>query len=36
VYTEVSSTEAQEFGQALRSAVMRSKRAKGKKVMFQQ
>lgn len=36
VYTEVSSSEAQEFGKALRSAVMRSKRAKGKKVMFQQ
>ena len=36
IYTEISSSESQEFGLALRKAVLQSKRSKGKKVEFQQ
>jgi hypothetical protein len=35
VYTEVSSKDARQFGEALRNAVSRSRRAKGKKLRFE-
>jgi hypothetical protein len=34
VYTEVSSKDAKQFGEALRKAVSRSRRAKGKSLRF--
>ena len=34
IYTEVSKPESQEFGKAIRRAVEKSRRAKGKKVRF--
>ena len=35
IYTEVSSSEAKEFGTALRSAVVKAKKAKGRRVSFE-
>jgi integrase len=35
IYTEISSSESKEYGTALREAVAKAKRAKGKKVSFE-
>ena len=35
IYTEVSSSDSKVFGEALRKAVSKSKRAKGKKLRFE-